>query len=204
MKCSYCGGDSSTFEKCSCCGSPVSDDDLEAEVDRLWGANERSADDYETILELLGELRRRKNFKKSELLGGYFETLAVGCYKKWKEHPNETSEEEATAAFRKSTAFALHVFEEGANGGNVLCMLKTADYYHNGIGCDADQSKYKYWLKKAADCGSSEAKELLRDIESSANEVVSPEVSSGKIWTIVGLVFAVICVVIKILLASSH
>lgn len=205
MKCSYCGGDSSSFEKCTCCGSPVSDDDIEAEIDRIWDAT-RSGDeipsgDYSEAFLALNKLHERKNFKKSELLGACFEALAVNQHKKWQAHPGNESAEEASAALRKGIAMAFQVFEAGAEGGNVLCMLKTADYYHKGFGCDADQSKYKYWLKKAADEGCDEAKELLRDIESSANEVVSPEVSSGKIWTIIGLIIAAACVGFKIFLA---
>ncbi len=207
MKCSYCGGDSTSFEKCSCCGSPISDEDIETEVDRICEARqagEIQESDSQALLSALKELHKRKNFKKADLLGKILEIFAINQYKEWEASPNGKSKEEACSSFREMAGCALSIYETGAENGNVLCMLRTADFYHNGIIGEADETKYIYWLKKAAAEGSDEAKELLRDAESSEEEVVTPEVSSGAIWTIVGLIVTAILVGLKILIAFSH
>ena len=197
MKCSYCGGDSTSFEKCSCCGSPISDEDIEAFVDTLLQGSEVQV---KKLLIALSTLHDRKNFKKVDLFGKTLETIALDQYDTWKANPEGESKEEAL----RSIGYASAVFESGAENGNIFCMLKTADYYHKGLAGEIDNAKYIYWLKKAAAEGSDEARELLRDAESSANEVVTPEVSSGTIWTIVGLIVAAIFVGLKILIAFSH
>ena len=197
MKCSYCGGDSTSFEKCSCCGSPISDEDIEAFVDTLLQGSEVPV---KKLLIALSTLHDRKNFKKVDLFGKTLETIALDQYDTWKANPEGESKEEAL----RSIGYASAVFESGAENGNIFCMLKTADYYHKGLAGEIDNAKYIYWLKKAAAEGSDEARELLRDAESSANEVVTPEVSSGTIWTIVGLIVAAIFVGLKILIAFSH
>ena len=197
MKCSYCGGDSTSFEKCSCCGSPISDEDIEAFVDTLLQCSEVPV---KKLLMALATLHDRKNFKKVDLFGKTLETIALDKYNTWKANPEGERKEEAL----NSLGYASAVFESGAENGNIFCMLKTADYYHKGLAGEINNSKYIYWLKKAAAEGSDEAKELLRDAESSANEVVTPEVSSGTIWTIVGLIITAIFVGLKILIAFSH
>ena len=200
MKCSYCGGDSTSFEKCSCCGSPISDEDIEAFVDTLLQCSEVSAEKEDEMLDALVTLYDRKNFKKVDLLGKALEAIALDHYDSWKANPEGKSKEDALRAI----GHAFAVFESGAENGNIFCMLKTADYYHRGLAGEIDNAKYIYWLKKAAAEGNDEAKELLRDAESSSNEVVTPEVSSGAIWTIVGFIIMAIFVGLKVLIAFSH
>lgn len=195
MKCSYCGGETTSFEKCTCCGSPVSPEDLEAESERIIAAyqsNKNESDDGKNLLGILHEMAKRGNFKKQDVLGKILLSMAQTQHDEGKTTPSE---------FRSLLAAVHMCFLSGANGGNVVCMLKIAECYHYGIGCEKDEKQYRFWLKKAAEEGNEEAKDLLRDLESSSNEVVTPEVSSSSKWGIIGTVVAAVLVVIKLCLA---